>query len=138
VRDEQGNFLGRHDGFHRFTIGQRRGLGIAMGKRSWVKSIDASTATVTMTTDWDRLLSSGLVASQVIWGPHYSGFSGGRVEVQVRSRHPPAPASLVRLGEDSVRVQFDSPQRAVTPGQAAVFYQGERLIGGGWIGETLA
>jgi len=138
VRDEQGQLLGQHSGFHRFTIGQRRGLGISVGKRSWVKAIDAETATVIMTSDWDRLLSSGLLASNLVWGPRFFDFPGGRVEVQVRSRHEPAPATLVREKDTSVRVQFDEPQRAVTPGQAVVFYLGERLIGGGWIEETLA
>jgi tRNA-uridine 2-sulfurtransferase len=138
VVDGDGNVLGSHQGFHQFTIGQRRGLGIALGQKAWVKSIDPESARVVLTLDKSELLSKGLIATGVRW--HHSLPSSDPIScsVQVRYRHAAVPAVVEQLGPESVRVIFNQPVRAVTPGQAAVFYDGDRLLGGGWIERSLS
>lgn len=128
--DTAGRVLGEHAGIQNFTVGQREGLGVALGRPAYVVELRAETNTVVVGFA-DDLLSSGLVARRVHWladpGP-------GPVEaaVQIRAHHDPAPA-LVHPEADSARVEFRSPVRAVTPGQAAVFYRGDEVLGGGWI-----
>jgi tRNA-uridine 2-sulfurtransferase len=133
VVDGEGKVLGMHQGFHQFTVGQRRGLGIALGQKAWVKSIDPQTARVILALDKRELLSKGLIATEVKW--HHPFLISGRLycSVQVRYRHVAVPAVVEHLGPESVRVTFNQQVRAVTPGQAAVFYDGDRLLGGGWI-----
>ncbi len=133
IVDDRDRRVGEHPGIHHFTIGQRKGLGVALGSPAWVRSIDPKTAVVRLTTDPAALLSGSLVASDVRFGPCFAEFDSGRCQVQIRYRHPPADASVTRLSEGRALVEFDTPQRAVTPGQAAVLYQGERVIGGGRI-----
>jgi tRNA-specific 2-thiouridylase len=132
--DLQGRPLGRHGGVHRFTIGQRKGLGIALGQRAYVTAIDAARAEVTVSTDKQALLRSELRAEQVRWQlpPPASPFEA---EVQVRYRHAAVTAEVVIEGDDAdlVAVRFAEPVSAVTPGQAAAFYRGQQLLGGGWI-----
>jgi tRNA-specific 2-thiouridylase len=131
IVDADGRPLGRHEGIPNFTIGQRRGLGVAMGTPAYVTRIDAATGTVTIGPRAD-LDSDRLDASAVRWlvdppaGPR-------RVEVKIRYAHKAAPATLEPLSPDRVRVRFDTPQMAITPGQAAVFYDGDVVLGGGWI-----
>lgn len=132
IVDDAGHVLGRHEGLHRYTIGQRRGLGLAMGERVWVKALDPGTSRLTVTTDPDALLSDTLTASGMIWAGG-SGPDPRRVEIQIRARHRPAPARVIRCANGSISARFDRPQRAVTPGQAAVVYKQDRVLGCGWI-----
>jgi tRNA-uridine 2-sulfurtransferase len=133
VVDGEGKVLGKHEGFHRFTVGQRRGLGIALGRKAWVKAIDPANAGVILTLDESELFAEGLIATGVRWHHPITDLSPIYCAVQVRYRHEAAPAKVEHLGAASVRVTFNKPVRAVTPGQAAVFYDGDRLLGGGWI-----
>ena len=136
IVDTGGNTLGNHDGLHNFTVGQRRGLRLALGQRAWVKSIHPESARVVVTTNPDDLLSDGLTVSGVVWSPqHRDSLEGDtfNCQVQIRSRHTPAAARVVVEKGRRADVRFYAPQRAVTPGQAAVFYQEDQVIGGGWI-----
>jgi len=137
VVDGEGKVLGMHQGFHQFTVGQRRGLGIALGQKAWVKSIDPESARVILALDKNELLSKGLIATGVRWHHPFSNSDSIACSVQVRYRHVAVPAVVEHLGPESVRVTFNQPVRAVTPGQAAVFYDGDRLLGGGWIERSL-
>jgi tRNA-specific 2-thiouridylase len=138
IVDSEGRVLGEHRGFHRFTVGQRRGLGISLGRPAWVKSIDPENAQVTVALDKKELLSKGLIASGVSWSRCLPDADPIPCFVQIRYRHAAVPAVVEHLGPERVRVTFHQPVRAVTPGQAAVFYDGDRLIGGGWIERSLA
>ncbi|MGB0715681.1 MAG: tRNA 2-thiouridine(34) synthase MnmA [Phycisphaerae bacterium] len=131
VVDTEGNELGTHDGVGHFTIGQRRGLGIATGKPIYVTELNASSKTVTVGTG-PSLLSETLVASRVNYLCAV-GEGSFRADVKIRYLHDPAPATVHRISESQVRVEFDDAQRAITPGQAVVFYDGETVLGGGWI-----
>jgi tRNA-uridine 2-sulfurtransferase len=133
VVDGEGRVLGRHQGFHQFTIGQRKGLGIALGQRAWVKAIDAEDARVVLCRDKSELLSQGLLATGVRWRHSIGGSRPIACSVQIRYRHRAVPAMVEQVGAERVRVVFGEPIRAVTPGQAAVFYDGDVLLGGGWI-----
>lgn len=131
--DERGRFLGMHGGIHQFTIGQRRGLGVTLGSPAWVKSIDAGNGAVFLTTSKEGLSARGLAASGVRWIALKPGFKRLRCSLQVRYNQAPVPA-VVEPGEgDTVRARFDRPLTAVTPGQAVVFFSGDRVLGGGWI-----
>lgn len=131
--DPHGKVLGPHEGFHRYTIGQRRGLGIALGERAHVIGLRAEDAAVILSTEDTDLLAAGLRAT----GVHWYAPPPEHVIAQIRSRHAGAAARLERLGSDTVLAHFDIPQSAVTPGQAVAFYNGEQLIGGGWIDAAL-
>jgi tRNA-specific 2-thiouridylase len=133
VVDDEGRMLGTHGGAHLFTIGQRKGMPAPASGRCWVKAIEPERRTVRVTCDRDKLMAVKLAASRVNWigGTPPSGQI--RCGVQIRYRHEAVPARLYPVGGDKVEVFFDSPVRAVTPGQAAVFYDGERVLGGGWI-----
>lgn len=133
IVDEQGKRLGRHDGFERFTIGQRRGLGVALGKPAWVARIDASTRQVVVTTEPERLLDTGLLLGTMNWFDRPA--PGERVHVRIRHQGRLVPC-FVDAG-DPARVTFEEPARAVAPGQAAVFYRGDHVLGGGWIRRAL-
>jgi tRNA-specific 2-thiouridylase len=136
VVDTDGKKLGQHDGLHNFTVGQRRGLKLALGQRAWVKSIQPEGARVVLTTRPDDLLSGGLTVSGVVWSPQFRDSLEGDTltcHVQIRSRHIPALGRVVVLKDRRADVRFDAPQRAITPGQAAVFYQEDQVVGGGWI-----
>ncbi len=130
--DSSGKILGEHPGLHRFTVGQRRGLGISLGARAFVQELRADGAVV-LTSDEKALWSAGLTARLV--RPLPGSFES--VSVQIRSRHAAVPARLERAEGLSVQLRFEQPQRAVTPGQAAVIYDGERVLGGGWIERAL-
>jgi len=128
--DTTGHVLGDHDGIDRFTIGQRKGLGIAAGSRRYVLQIVPGSNEVVL-GDRDELLAGGLVASRVNWlCPTPTGAL--RCLAKIRYRHTPTPAT-VHVDGDGATVTFDEPQSAVTPGQAVVFYDGTRVLGGGWI-----
>ena len=130
-----GKVLGRHEGLHRFTIGQRKGLGVAAGRRMYVAALRPATNEVVL-AERDRLSGRRLTAGDVRWISGQAPPEPYRAAVQIRYNHRAAPARIVPAADGTAAVVFDEPQFAVTPGQAAVFYRGRELIGGGWI-ETL-
>jgi len=136
VVDEAGREIGRHHGVHRFTVGQRRGLGVAGGARRYVKAIDAAAGTVTAAPA-AALRASGLVARQVTWAAGHPPAHETSVAVRIRHRHAPMPARVAAVSPAEARVRFERPGPAVTPGQAAVFYRDDLVLGGGWIAEAI-
>ena len=136
VHDTEGNVLGYHDGTPHFTIGQRRGLGIAAAAPLYVTQIQTATNTVVVGSKAD-VLSAGLEASRVNWMAS-PPTSERRVQAQIRYAHRAADASVTANGDGAIRVVFDEPQPAVTPGQAVVLYDGDVVLGGGWIDRALA
>ena len=135
IVDTNGRVIGRHDGIHRYTIGQRRGMGIANERALYVISIDADNNRVTAGPAED-LLSSEFTVAQVNWIAFDDPQEPVRAEVRVRYRHTAAPATITPLENGRARIKFDEAQRAITPGQASVFYRGDEVIGGGWIVRT--
>lgn len=128
-----GRVLGRHQGTHHFTVGQRRGLRVAAADPLYVIQTDPKTQQVIVGGNND-LLRSGLVARDVNWLSIVPLAEPRRAEIKIRNKHVAAAALLVPTGDDNrITVEFDQPQRAVTPGQAAVFYDGDLVLGGGWI-----
>jgi tRNA-specific 2-thiouridylase len=132
VVDETGRVIGRHDGVHRFTVGQRRGLGVAGGPPRYVTGIDAATGTV-RTGVAASLRAAGLVAHDVSWAAGAPPPAGTPLAVRIRHRHGLVAARLEEAADGAASVRFEAPGPAVTPGQAAVFYDGELVVGGGWI-----
>ena len=132
IRDRVGRVLGRHDGVHRFTIGQRKGLGLATGVPLYVVDIDAGAAEVTVGPR-EALERDTLTASRVNWISGETPSGAIRARARIRYRHQEAPATITPLEGDRVRVVFDDPQTAITPGQAVVFFDGDVTLGGGWI-----
>jgi tRNA-specific 2-thiouridylase len=127
-----GEVIGEHHGIHNFTVGQRKGLGVATGSPLYVIQIKGDSSQVVVGSNEDlfsktlRTKRINLIAVDDVPEPM-------RVSVKIRHRHEPAPATLQKSGEDELLVTFDQPQRAITPGQAAVFYDGDTVVGGGWI-----
>jgi len=132
VRDVGGRVIGRHDGVHRFTVGQRKGLGLSSPVPLYVVGIDAGANSLTVGPK-DALQRTSLTASRVNWISGRAPAAGTRVTAQIRYRHREAPASIEPLADARVHVRFDEPQTAVAPGQAVVFYDGDAVVGGGWI-----
>jgi tRNA-specific 2-thiouridylase len=133
-RDSSGQVLGLHDGYERFTIGQRKGLGIATGSRRFVLDIVPETHDV-IVGDPEQLFATALVASRVNWLIDQPS-EPLACTVKIRYRHPGAAAIVTATADGGAEVAFAEPQSAITPGQAAVFYDGERVLGGGWIEEA--
>jgi tRNA-specific 2-thiouridylase len=135
ILDPAGNVLAGHDGFERFTVGQRKGLGFAAGSRRYVLEIIPETRAVVV-GDRDDLLAPGLLASGVNWllDPPAGPLA---CTAKIRYRNAGTAATVTPLSDGGARVEFAEPQSAVTPGQAVVFYDGERVLGGGWIEEAL-
>jgi tRNA-specific 2-thiouridylase len=132
VVDESGRVVASHTGIHRFTIGQRRGLGLAGGAPRYVTAIDAERATVHV-GGRAALAAAGLVAEDVRWIAEPVADAA----VRIRHRHEPVAARVRTLDGGRVEVRFASPVAAVTPGQAAVFYRGDEVVGGGWIAAAI-
>jgi tRNA-specific 2-thiouridylase len=138
IVDTSGRVIGRHEGIHRYTIGQRRGIGIADERPLYVISIDADRNRV-MAGPAEELLSREFIVARVNWiaFDDMRGMRGPRepvrADVRVRYRHTAAPATIAPLDHQRARIVFDEPQRAITPGQASVFYRGDEVVGGGWI-----
>ncbi len=126
--------LGRHEGIHNFTVGQRKGLGLSSPDPMYVLRIHPDSHSVEVGSA-EQLLSRGLVADRLNWVSIAAPSGEIRVSIKIRHRHEPAPATLVVTGPDRIEAIFDEPQRAITPGQSAVFYQGDgdEVAGGGWI-----
>jgi tRNA-specific 2-thiouridylase len=132
IRDRDGHELGRHGGIHRFTIGQRKGLGLSTGIPLYVVDIDAASAAVTVGPRED-LERATLTASRVNWMSGDVPTAPIRAHARIRYRHTEALATIAPLDGDRVSVAFDEPQSAITPGQAVVFYDSDCVVGGGWI-----
>jgi tRNA-uridine 2-sulfurtransferase len=129
-----GEVIGTHAGIHNFTVGQRKGLGVATGSPLYVLQIKGDKHQVVVGSG-EELYSKTLRARRLNWIAIREDDlrQPMRVSVKIRNRHQPAPAMIESTGGDEVLATFDDPQRAVTPGQAAVFYDGDLVIGGGWI-----
>jgi tRNA-specific 2-thiouridylase len=132
VVDQDGRAIGRHEGVHHFTIGQRKGLGISAAEPLYVLQLDARRKLVCVGPR-SALEQSALSASGVNWVAGAPPGRDFRAEVQIRSRHEAAAVRVRPLGPDRMTVDFDAPQAAVTPGQAAVVFQDDEVLGGGWI-----
>jgi tRNA-specific 2-thiouridylase len=127
-----GEVLGRHEGIFNFTVGQRKGLGVSSPTPLYVLEIDPATHRVTLGAD-EELATRTLRARGLNWISIPNLTAPMRVKIKIRHRHEPAWATLEPAGSDEVIATFDEPQRAVTPGQSAVFYDGDEVVGGGWI-----
>ena len=132
IVNTRGELMGEHTGIHHYTVGQRRGLGIAHERPLYVVQIDARRNRVVVGAD-EELLQREFTAAGVNWIAFDEPHAPVRAEVRMRYRHTPAPATIEPLEDKRVRVVFDEPQRAITPGQATVFYRGDEVLGGGWI-----
>jgi tRNA-specific 2-thiouridylase len=135
IRDTTGRVVGRHSGIGGYTVGQRHGLGVAVGVKRYVVAIDRFANAITIGGE-DDLLCGGLLAEELRWVSGRAPEGEVAVSAQVRYRAP-AVAAVVSVKGECAAVRFDVPQRAITPGQAAVFYQGERVLGGGIISKAL-
>ena len=135
IVDPEGSVLGRHEGLANYTIGQRRGLGIAAGRPVYVTRLDVAANTVTL-GDRKDLLHSSLTATD----PHFLGdppTKPTRCQAQIRSRHDAAACTASLQDDGRLCVDFDQPQSAITPGQAVVLYDNDVVLGGGWIERAL-
>jgi len=127
-----GAVIGEHEGIHNFTVGQRKGLGVATGSPLYVIQIKGDARQVVVGNQED-LYSKTLHTRRINLISVAGLREPMRVTVKIRHRHEPAPATIEQSGDDKILVTFDEPQRAITPGQAAVFYDGDVVVGGGWI-----
>jgi len=127
-----GEVIGQHQGVHRYTVGQRRGLGVAVGRPMYVLAVDRARNRVVVGED-NEIHTAACEVRDVNWISFACLEQPMRTIVKIRHRHEPAAATIEGFDTTRARVRFDVPQRAVTPGQAAVFYSGERVVGGGWI-----
>ena len=135
IVDEDGTVVGEHSGIEAFTIGQRRGLGIAFGVPRYVVQIEPTTRTVTVGRR-ESLEKLGLIASRFNWqGPPAQRPT--TCLAQIRARHRAVPATVEALPDGGARVRFETPQSAVTPGQVVTVYQDDLVLGGGWIEQAL-
>jgi tRNA-specific 2-thiouridylase len=132
IVDSAGRTIGRHAGIHRYTVGQRRGLGVSTPVPLYVVRLDPAENRVIVGSR-EELGRSHLTASSVNWISGEVPDGRRRVTARVRHRHLDAPATVEPTSADAVAVAFDDPQCAVTPGQAVVFYRGDEVLGGGWI-----
>jgi tRNA-uridine 2-sulfurtransferase len=127
-----GEVLGRHEGLHRYTVGQRRGLGIAAGRPMYVVALDRGKNRLIVGED-ESLHSSRAEVRVVNWIPFAQPDAPVQAMVRIRNRHQPAEAEITPLDASRARIEFREPQRAITPGQAAVFYSDDLVLGGGWL-----
>ena len=136
IVDREGRVLGQHPGIHRFTVGQRRGLGLAFDGPRYVESIDAARNRVVVGAVGD-LDANGANLERVSWVSGEPPAEARRASVRVRYGHSGAPAWIEPRPPRAAVVHFEQPVRAVAPGQAAVFYDGDVVLGGGWITQSL-
>lgn len=139
IVDAEGRVVGQHDGIHRFTIGQRKGLGVALGKPVFVSAIDPAQGIVRLGSAED-VAASGALIGRVSWLDRTiaAADSPREVTARIRYRHDGTPALLVPRADGGAELRFTTPARAVTPGQVCVFYDGDRVLGGGTIAAALA
>ncbi len=135
IVDKGGTLIGHGEPFYRYTVGQRRGLGVSSSERLYVLGVESEQNRVIVGTD-KELEADGLIGERPHW---ISSAPDGPIEatVKIRSRHPGVRARIRAAEQGSVVVEFESPQRGVAPGQAAVFYEGSRVLGGCWISSSL-
>ncbi|MFN0152479.1 MAG: tRNA 2-thiouridine(34) synthase MnmA [bacterium] len=129
IVDRQGVRVGTHDGYARFTVGQRKGLGLSAGRPLYVTAVEPGTRSIVV-GGGDDLLADGCDATGANFLAELPANGRARVTARIRHRHAPVPGTLTHSGDGRVRVLFDEPQRAVTPGQSVVFYDGSRVLGG--------
>ena len=129
---EDGAVIGRHTGVHNYTVGQRKGLGFAAGKPVYVLSIDTQNNRIIVGED-EALRSSTFEIENVNWISIAEPRTRICGQAKIRHKHDPAPATIEALPNNRARITFETPQRAITPGQAAVFYQADVVLAGGWI-----
>jgi tRNA-specific 2-thiouridylase len=127
-----GEVIGRHKGLHHYTVGQRRGLGVFTGHPLYVVELDRARNRLIVGGDGE-LRRTICEVRDVNWIPFAAPDGPVEAQVRIRNRHEPADAKIIALDATSARIEFRSPQRAITPGQAGVFYSGEQVLGGGWI-----
>ena len=132
IVSESGEVLGRHSGIQNFTIGQRKGLGFAAGKPLYVLAIEPESNRVVVGDD-EALRTTVFEVEGVNWVSIAQPAQPVHAKVKIRHKHEPAPALVEALPDGRARIAFAAPQRAVTPGQAAVFYDADVVLGGGWI-----
>ena len=132
IVNSEGRVLGTHAGVHRYTIGQRKGLGLSTVEPLYVLAIKPESAEVVVGAR-NSLGRTQLTASQVNWISSSAPAEWRRVSAQIRHRHTAAAARVRRTDEGRAELEFDAPQSAITPGQAVVFYDGDEVLGGGWI-----
>lgn len=137
IVDLAGDQIGEHPGVHRYTVGQRRGLGLGGGDARFVVRIDAATRTLQVGPR-EALAHRVLRAARPTWLTAAPPPAGTRVAAQIRSRHAEASATVEEAGVDGFQLRFEEAQEAITPGQAAVLYCDDRVLGGGWIEERAA
>lgn len=135
IVDAAGRRLGTHDGVSRFTVGQRRGLGLSAAEPLYVVEVDAARRRVVVGRG-DELWSEACTLERTRWIPFERPAGALRATLKIRSAHEGARATIEDLGEGRALARFDEPQRAVAPGQAAVAYDGDLVLGGGWISDT--
>ena len=135
VRHLDGTLLGHHSGLHRFTVGQRRGLGLTSAEPLFVVALEPKDDTL-IVGPAEALAAEKLDAVRCNWVSIEAPTEPLRASARIRHRHNEVGALITPLGNDRVRVQFNEPQRAVTPGQGVAFYDGDLLLGGGWIEGT--
>jgi len=135
IVDESGRIVGMHPGYERFTVGQRRGLGVALGKPAWVVRIEPDSRRVVVSTDAAALLDTGLLLGSSNWFDEPDPSQRYHVRIRHQGQRMPCTVEPVEAGVYAVR--FAAPARAVAPGQAAVIYRGDVVVGGGWIRRAL-
>ena len=130
----EGKILGKHQGLHRYTVGQRKGTNVALGVPAYVTKLCASDGNILLSTNEKDLYSSSALVEHVSFqDPKTAQKTSFRCEVKIRYRSKGVPAAVQKNADGTFLIDFDEPQRAVTPGQAAVFYEGEKVLGGGWL-----
>jgi tRNA-specific 2-thiouridylase len=132
IVSEDGAVIGRHNGVHNFTIGQRKGLGFSTGKPLYVLAIDVENNRI-IAGDDDALRTTSFEVEGVNWVSIAEPAEPIRANVKIRHKHEAAPATIQHLPGGRAQVTFDQPQRAITPGQGAVAYAGDVVLFGGWI-----
>ena len=132
IIDQDGQELGTHEGIHRYTVGQRRGLGVASTKPLYVTRIDAQRKTVEVGPR-ESTMTQTCILQDINWISGYPSDTDRTFDLRIRYRHEAAPARIQKREDGSLQVNFLTPQFAVTPGQAGVIYDGDEVLGGGWI-----
>jgi tRNA-specific 2-thiouridylase len=132
IVNSAGKVVGQHLGIHRYTIGQRRGIGVADARPLYVLNVNATDNRVVVGYD-DELLSDEFTAAGVNWTAFDNPTAPIEATVRIRYRHQAAAATITPLQDNRAQIKFVEPQRAITPGQATVFYRGDEVLGGGWI-----